>query len=63
LVDLGLATPVLERVGAFPSPSVLVDGADVMRPIQPPLGEYCRLDVPTRTAIVAALQHAVARET
>lgn len=58
LADLGLSAPVVERIGAFPSPSVLVDGVDVMRPDQPPLGECCRLDVPTRAAIVAALHHA-----
>ncbi|KPN45982.1 alkylmercury lyase [Mycobacterium intracellulare subsp. chimaera] len=58
LADLGLSALMVERVGAFPSPSVLVDGVDVMRPDQPPLGDYCRLDVPTRAAIVAALQHA-----
>jgi hypothetical protein len=55
---LGLTASVEERVGAFPSPSMLIDGVDVMRPDQPPTGECCRLDVPTRTAILAALQNA-----
>nr|WP_082994418.1 alkylmercury lyase [Mycobacterium gordonae] len=61
LEALGLTASLVERVGAFPSPSVLVDGADVMSPDQPPTGECCRLDVPTRGAIVAALQRAADR--
>ncbi len=61
LEAMGMTASAVERVGAFPSPSVLVDGADVMRPDQPPTGECCRLDVPTRGAILAALQRAADR--
>jgi hypothetical protein len=60
LAALGYVEPVIERVGAFPSPSVLVNGTDVMRPDQPPTGECCRLDVPTRAAIMVALKRALA---
>ena len=56
LTDLGLAPVVIERVGDFPSPSVLVDGVDV-------LGggggsAACRLDLPTAEDITAALRRA-----
>lgn len=62
LAALGVAESVIERIGAFPSPSVRVVGIDVMRPGQPLTGECCRLDVPTRTAIMAALRQALDRE-
>jgi hypothetical protein len=48
---------VTERVGDFPSPTVLVDGTDVMG--QPPRsGASCRLDVPTEDRVLAALRAA-----
>jgi hypothetical protein len=52
--DLNLLLDVDEIEGDYPSPSVLVNGMDVM-------GEpgyraaSCRLDVPTRASIVSAL--------
>lgn len=58
LSALGITDTVVERVGDFPSPSVRVEGVDVMRAV-PPTGNCCRLDVPTRAAIMAALQHAL----
>jgi hypothetical protein len=55
LAELGIEAPVTERVGAFPSPSILVDGRDVMG--RPALtGATCRLDLPTRARVLAALR-------
>jgi hypothetical protein len=54
---LGLDIGVRELVGDYPSPTILVDGIDVMtgqaggRPIS-----ACRLDVPTESRVLAALQ-------
>jgi len=48
LAVLGIDTAIVERVGSFPSPSILIDGIDVMRPDPPPMGDFCRLDLPTR---------------
>lgn len=47
---------VIERVGAFASPTVLVNGIDVMRPDQPLSEACCRLDLPSRAAIITALR-------
>lgn len=54
---LNLDVPVRERVGDHPSPTILVDGVDVMT-AQPgvPSGQACRLDVPTPERILAALR-------
>jgi hypothetical protein len=56
LDDLGLpSTAVEDREGAFPSPSILVNGTDVMgEPIFTSVS--CRLDVPTRERVLAALR-------
>jgi hypothetical protein len=62
LCQLGLDAPVVEREGSFPSPTILVDGQDVMgRPEAD--GASCRLDVPTRERIVDALKLALAGRT
>ncbi len=62
---LGLAIRVRERVGDYPSPTILVDGVDVMTSTggAPPLpapkpapAPACRLDVPTESRILAALR-------
>jgi hypothetical protein len=57
LTGLGLPTAVRERVGAYPSPTILVDGVDVMtgRVGAPPM-QACRLDVPTESRLQAALR-------
>jgi hypothetical protein len=56
LSELGLPPVVVERVGDFPSPSVLVDGVDVMGG---GVGSAaCRLDLPTVADITAALRRA-----
>lgn len=54
---LGLDVQVVERVGEFPSPTILVDGIDVMtgREGSPPMSA-CRLDVPTEARLLAALR-------
>lgn len=56
LADLGLPrTAVVERPGPFPSPSIVVNGTDVMG--APEVMTFsCRLDVPTRDRVLAALQ-------
>jgi hypothetical protein len=54
LQQLGLDLPIAERVGDFPSPSILVDGVDVMGKHEVS-GAACRLDLPTEDRILAAL--------
>lgn len=58
---LGLQVPVTERVGEYQSPTILVDGVDVMTgQTSTPLVHACRLDVPTEQAVMAALRAALA---
>jgi hypothetical protein len=54
LADLRLDMPIQEREGDYPSPTILVNGVDVMgrTDIQ---GAMCRLDLPTRDHVIAAL--------
>jgi hypothetical protein len=54
---LGLQAEVTERVGDFPSPTILVNGIDVMG-LPPRSGTSCRLDVPTEDHVLAALRTA-----
>jgi hypothetical protein len=57
--ELGVDAVVTDRVARYPSPSLLVDGVDVMG--DPGDGvpvDACRLDVPTRVRVVAALRAA-----
>jgi hypothetical protein len=54
LAELSLDLDVTERVGGFPSPTVRVNGIDVMG--EPGSSQAsCRLDLPTRENIIAAL--------
>jgi hypothetical protein len=56
---LGLDVPVRERVGDHLSPTILVDGVDVMTGRRhPPSVRACRLDVPTATRVLTALSTA-----
>jgi hypothetical protein len=57
LAEVGLALPVVERIGDYPSPTVLVDGVDVMtgRVGTQDTGA-CRLDRPTPRKVLAALR-------
>ncbi|MFI7025103.1 alkylmercury lyase [Micromonospora sp. NPDC049900] len=61
LADLALPPVVTELVGDYPSPSVLINGVDVMGGIGDGAAS-CRLDLPTDQRIRAALQHALAAE-
>ena len=57
LARLGAPVLVAEREGDFPSPTILVNGIDVMgRTISQ--GRTCRLDLPTEEKILAALENA-----
>lgn len=53
LAELGLPPAVIERVGDYPSPSVLIDGVDVMGTSDGPAA--CRLDLPAAEDLKAAL--------
>ena len=54
---LGVAVPVQERVGDYPSPTILVGGVDVMtEACGAPAVRACRLDVPTTSRVLAALR-------
>jgi hypothetical protein len=56
MARLGLAVPVAERVGDYASPTILVDGIDVMTGgVGAPPTQACRLDVPTEARVLAAL--------
>jgi hypothetical protein len=61
IVELGLPVTVQERVGEFASPTVLVDGVDVMTDAEgAPAVQACRLDVPTVSRVLAALRRRLA---
>jgi hypothetical protein len=60
LAELGIRARVDERIGDFPSPSVVVDGRDVIGRTAL-TGAACRLDVPTRERVLAALRAAQGR--
>ncbi|TSD94895.1 alkylmercury lyase [Skermania sp. ID1734] len=63
LTTLGIDTPILDQVGRFRSPTVLVDGIDVMSPdAGPATGDACRLDLPTPDAVVRAIRAAMNRD-
>jgi hypothetical protein len=56
LEGLGLPrTAVVERTGPFPSPSIVVNGTDVMGAPEV-MTSSCRLDVPTRDRVLAGLR-------
>lgn len=58
---LGLRLAVRERVGEYPSPTILVDGIDVMTGAAgTPHTAVCRLDVPAEPQVLAALRAASA---
>lgn len=57
LITLGIDVPIIDHVGRYPSPTVLVDGIDVMRPATATaIGDACRLDVPTPRQVFDALR-------
>jgi hypothetical protein len=56
LQEVGLPrTTVVARTGPFQSPSIVVNGADVMGAPEV-MASSCRLDVPTRDRVLAALR-------
>lgn len=63
LSALGVSEPVLVRVGDYPSPTMLVNGADVMgAAAEWSTARVCRLDVPTVERVLAAVRAALADE-
>jgi len=59
LEETGLAVAVVERVGDYPSPTIAVNGVDVMTGTQTTPGvAACRLDVPTAPPVLQALRRA-----
>ena len=57
LTALGIDVRIIERVGSYPSPTVLIGGIDVMRPDDgAPEDDACRLDLPTAQRILDALR-------
>jgi hypothetical protein len=48
--------PVHERQGDYPSPTLVINGTDVVTGTAPTDGVCCRLDLPTHTQIHAALE-------
>ena len=58
LAALGIDVPIIDRVGRYPSPTILVEGVDVMRPgAAAPIADACRLDLPTPQRILDALRY------
>jgi hypothetical protein len=56
LTELQLDVAVEDREGAYPSPTILVNGVDVMG--APALvTASCRLDIPTKPRLLAALRN------
>jgi len=54
---LGMDATIIDRVGRYLSPTVLVDGVDVRRAESGVLiGDACRLDLPTPQRVLDALQ-------
>lgn len=57
LTMLGIDVPIIDRIGRYPSPTVLINGVDVMRPeAGAPIGDVCRLDLPTPQRVLDALR-------
>ena len=56
IAEAGLTVAMIEKVGAYPSPTVLIDGRDVMGdPGVAPGIAACRVDTPTRERLLTAL--------
>ena len=54
--ELGIQADINLEVGAYPSPTLLVGGVDVMTRLPVEGAVRCRLDLPSRDRIVSALQ-------
>jgi hypothetical protein len=63
LIAVGIPDPALVRVGEYPSPTMLVNGTDVMgAAAELSKARVCRVDVPTRERVLAALRATLAAE-
>jgi hypothetical protein len=59
--EMQVEAHIEEKVGAYPSPTIRIDGVDVMG--SPSSAEAaCRLDTPTRDRVLAALGRAQATQ-
>ncbi|MFC5136803.1 alkylmercury lyase [Actinomycetospora rhizophila] len=57
LASAGLDVTIEDRVGAYSSPTVVVDGDDVTGGPPPASGvQACRVDLPSRAQVLAALE-------
>lgn len=54
LAEVRLEATIVDREGDYPSPTILVNGVDVMGRSSL-TGAMCRLDLPTRDRVLAAL--------
>lgn len=63
LAELALNTRLIECVGRYRSPTVLVEGVDVMSPATSDRvdGDACRLDLPSRDRVLAAINASLIR--
>ena len=60
LSTLGIDATIIDRVGRYSSPTVLVDGVDVMRlESGVRIGDACRLDLPTPQRVLDALHRRI----
>ena len=55
LIELQFSVTIIEKEGAYPSPTILINGVDVMG-APASQGAACRLDIPTKHRLVAALR-------
>jgi hypothetical protein len=60
LAELGIGESVIELVGRYPSPTVLIDSIDVMPQCEEAASDVCRLDLPTEHRVLEALRAAQA---
>jgi hypothetical protein len=56
LAEAATIATVEELVGSYPSPTVLIDGCDVVTGLPPASGACCRLDLPPAAQIAAVLR-------
>jgi hypothetical protein len=56
LTEAGIDAVIHEREGAFASPTLLIDGVDVVTGSPAQTTASCRLDLPNRGQILAALK-------
>lgn len=62
LARLGVTVPIVETTGSYASPTVRVDGRNVMDgPGVRPAEGACRLDLPTTERVLAAMRASLER--